>query len=117
MQEVSLDAVAPQLRESERRHRSLLLAALADARARKRAARAAGAAPAGPPPSPFVTLAGGTQQLVDALVEALRRMPHVGIRTQCLVEGLELEGARARVRFCGGEGMAPQATIPPTPPP
>ena len=113
--ELSLDAVVPQLRESERRHRSLLLAALADARARKRAAGVAGAAAAGPPPSPFVTLAGGTQQLVDALVEALRRMPHVGIRTQCLVEGLELEGSRARVRFCGGERMAPEATILATP--
>jgi protoporphyrinogen oxidase len=72
-------------------------------------------AAAGPPPSPFVTLAGGTQQLVDALVEALRAMPHVGIRTQCLVEGLELEGSRPRVRFCGGERMAPEATILATP--
>jgi len=113
--ELSLDAVVPQLRESERRHRSLLLAALADARARKRAAHAAGPAAGGPPPSPFVTLAGGTQQLVDALVEALRAMPHVGIRTQCLVEGLELEGSRARVRFCGGERMAPEAVILATP--
>jgi oxygen-dependent protoporphyrinogen oxidase len=113
--ELSLDAVVPQLRQSERRHRSLLLAALADARARKRAARAAGAATAGSPPSPFVTLAGGTEQLVDALVEALRAMPHVGIRTQCLVEGLELEGSRTRVRFCGGERMAPEAVILATP--
>ena len=39
--ELSLDAVVPQLRESERRHRSLLLAALSDARARKRAATGA----------------------------------------------------------------------------
>jgi oxygen-dependent protoporphyrinogen oxidase len=113
--ELSLDAVVPQLRESERRHRSLLLAALADARARTRAARAGGAASAGPPPSPFVTLAGGTQQLVEALVGALRAMPHVGIRTHCLVEGLELDGSRTRVRFCGGERMAPEATILATP--
>jgi oxygen-dependent protoporphyrinogen oxidase len=117
--ELSLDAVVPQLRESERRHRSLLLAALADARARRRAARAAGiaepGAPSASPPSPFVTLAGGTQQLVDGLVEALRAMPHVGIRTQCVLEGLEFDGSRVRVRFCGGERLAPEATILATP--
>jgi oxygen-dependent protoporphyrinogen oxidase len=117
--ELSLDAVVPQLRESERRHRSLLLAALADARARRRATRAAGTAepgaPSVSPPSPFVTLAGGTQQLVDALVEALRAMPHVGIRTQCVLEGLEFDGSRVRVRFCGGERLAPEATILATP--
>jgi oxygen-dependent protoporphyrinogen oxidase len=117
--ELSLDAVVPQLRESERRHRSLLLAALADARARRRAAHAAGiaepGAPSDAPPSPFVTLAGGTQQLVDALVEAIRAMPHVGIRTQCVLEGLEFDGSRVRVRFCGGERLAPEATILATP--
>ena len=121
--ELSLDAVVPQLRESERRHRSLLLAALADARARKRAEGTAGAARSGAgrgdgsPPSPFVSLAGGTQQLVGALVEALRAMPHVGIRTRCLVEGLEFDGSRVRVRFCGGERMAPEAVVLATPAP
>ncbi|MEW5990621.1 MAG: protoporphyrinogen oxidase [Chloroflexota bacterium] len=111
--ELSLDAVVPQLRESERRHRSLLLAALAEARARKEAA--ADGRHDGPSPSPFVTLAGGTQQLVDALAEALHGMPHVGIRTQCLLEDLEFDGSRVRVRFCGGERLAPEATILATP--
>ncbi|HEX9550996.1 MAG TPA: protoporphyrinogen oxidase [Candidatus Limnocylindrales bacterium] len=124
--ELSLDAVVPQLRESERRHRSLLLATIADVRARRAAARAAavaaGTGTAGtnkvaPQPSPFVTLAGGTQQLVDALVEALRAMPHVGIRTGCIAEALELEGSRVRVRFCGGERLAPEAAILATPAP
>ena len=113
--ELSLDAVVPQLRESERRHRSLLLAALADARARRHVAATAGSPASVAPPSPFVTLAGGTQQLVDALVDAIRAMPHVGIRTDCLLEGLEIEGSRVRVRFCGGERMAPEATILATP--
>jgi oxygen-dependent protoporphyrinogen oxidase len=115
--ELSLDAVVPQLRESERAHRSLLLAALADARARKRAAAARGSEGSGAAPSPFVTLAGGTQQLVDALVAAIRSMPHVGIRTECLLEGLEFDGPRVRVRFRGGERMAPEATILATPAP
>ena len=117
--ELSLDAVVPQLRESERRHRSLLLAALADARARRRDAHTAGTAepgaPSVSPPSPFVALAGGTQQLTDALVDALRAMPHVGIRTQCVLEGLEFDDSRVRVRFCGGERLAPEATILATP--
>ncbi|MCI0582639.1 MAG: protoporphyrinogen oxidase [Chloroflexi bacterium] len=113
--ELSLNAVVPQLRESERAHRSLLLATLADVRARKRTAATRGGAENGAAPSPFVTLAGGTQQLVDGLVEALRAMPHVGIRTNCLLEGLEFDGSRVRVRFCGGERMAPEAKILATP--
>jgi oxygen-dependent protoporphyrinogen oxidase len=114
--ELSLDAVVPQLRASERRHRSLLLAAFSDARARARAAAAArGSEPASPPPSPFVSLAGGTQQLVDALVEAVRAMPTVGIRTGTLVERLELDGQRVRVRFRGGEPFAPDAVVLATP--
>lgn len=111
--ELSLDAVVPQLRESERRHRSLLLASLADARSRARAGAATAASEA--PPPPFVTLAGGTQQLIDALVQALRAMPNVGIRTGTLIEGLEFDGARVRATFCGGERFAPEAVILATP--
>jgi oxygen-dependent protoporphyrinogen oxidase len=124
--ELSLDAVVPQLRESERRHRSLLLAALSDARARKRAAPGAnGGAPgadgardarsSATSPSPFVTLAGGTQQLVDALIQALETMPNVGIRTGTLLESLALDGPRVRARFRGGERLAPEAVILATP--
>ena len=47
--ELSLDAVVPQLRESERLHRSLLLASLSDARARARSSRAI--SDGGPPAS------------------------------------------------------------------
>ena len=68
--ELSLLAVVPQLRDAEREHRSLLLASLASGRARK-------GQPGG---SPFVTLAGGTGQLTDALAGD-RRTPDVTIRT------------------------------------
>lgn len=115
--ELSLDAVVPQLREAERLHRSLLLASLSDARARARSVRAAGGAPPGSAPSPFVTLAGGTQQLTDALIDAVRSMPNVGIRTRTAIEGLELDGGRVRVRLSGGERTAPEAVILATPAP
>ncbi len=69
--ELSLLAVVPQLREAEREHRSLLLASLASGRARK-------GQPGG---SPFVTLAGGTGQLTDALAESISAMTDVTVRT------------------------------------
>jgi oxygen-dependent protoporphyrinogen oxidase len=62
-----------------------------------------------------VTLTGGTQQLVDALIEALRAMPNVGIRTGTLLEGIALEGSRVRACFSGGERLAPEAVILATP--
>ena len=124
--DLSLDAVVPQLRESERKHRSLLLASLADARARRRAkseASARSGAGAGTPGAgsapqpPFVSLAGGTQQLVDALVAAVEAMPSVEIRTASRVEGLELVGAHPRVRLGGDEVLDPDAVILATPAP
>ncbi len=79
--ELSLDAVVPQLRTAEREHRSLLLAGLADGRAMRhamapRAAAADAARTAGHPPPPkplgvFVSLRDGMQTLVDALEGAL----------------------------------------------
>jgi protoporphyrinogen/coproporphyrinogen III oxidase len=73
--ELSLLAVVPQLRDAEREHRSLLLASLASGRARK-------GQPGG---SPFVTLAGGTGQLTDALAVAIAGQPEVTIRTGAAV--------------------------------
>jgi oxygen-dependent protoporphyrinogen oxidase len=81
--ELSLLAVVPQLRDAEREHRSLLLASLASGRARK-------GQPAG---SPFVTLAGGTSQLTDALVEAIARLPEVTVRTATPLRALARAGA------------------------
>ena len=74
--ELSLDAVVPQLRTAEREHRSLLFAGLADGRAMRRAAAAraraaaASASSSGPGPRPlgvFVSLRGGMDGLTDAI--------------------------------------------------
>jgi protoporphyrinogen/coproporphyrinogen III oxidase len=121
--DLSIDAVVPQLRESERRHRSLLLASLADARARRRARTAAAAAgnagnapgAASAPESPFVSLAGGTQELVDALVAAIRAIPAVEVRTGTSVESLDLEGQGIRIALGGGDRIRPEALILATP--
>ena len=68
LDELSLDAVLPSLRDNERSHRSLLLAAWAQGRG-ARAARTA--APAGAPASPFRSLSGGLGMLIERLVQRL----------------------------------------------
>jgi oxygen-dependent protoporphyrinogen oxidase len=75
--ELSLDAVVPQLRTAEREHRSLLLASLAQGRARARAAAAGTPAPKG---SPFLSLRGGMGSLIDALAARLAEDPNVRLR-------------------------------------
>ena len=89
--ELSLDAVVPQLRTAERDHRSLLLAGLADGR-RMRAAMAA--RPAGSKsPGVFVSMRGGMdvltsglgRSLVDAGVEVRAGL---GVRTITRAGGL-----------------------------
>lgn len=117
--ELSLLAVVPQLRDYERDHRSLLLASLAQgraARARARERAAAGAA-SGPRPSGsamgsmFVSLAGGLGSLVDALVEAIESAPGAEIRTRTAVAGLERDGARTAVRLADGTRLLPDAVV------
>jgi len=98
--ELSLLAVVPQLRDAELRHRSLLLASLASRRGRQ-----AGAG------SPFVTLAGGTGQLVDGLVAVLREAPDVDLRTGVAVARLEPRGLHTDVWLQSGEILQPAATI------
>jgi oxygen-dependent protoporphyrinogen oxidase len=61
--ELSLDAVLPSLRADEARHRSLMLASLANGRAARGSAHGAN--------SPFRTLAGGLGSLVEALADQL----------------------------------------------
>ncbi len=95
--ELSLDAVVPQLREAERDHRSLLLASLAQGRARRRSG-----APAG---SPFVSLAGGLGQLTDALVATLWDSPQVALRTGTSVVGLERSGGHLAAILAGAERL------------
>ncbi len=101
--ELSLDAVVPQLREAERDHRSLLLASLAQGRARKRSGAVAS--------SPFVTLAGGLGQLTDALGAALEASPSVNVRTGTEVAGLERQGAGFAIRLAGGERLHGDAVV------
>jgi len=65
--DLSLDAVLPSLRENEAQYRSLMLASLSQGRA----ARAQATGGRGPS-SPFRSLTGGLETLVTALVAALR---------------------------------------------
>jgi protoporphyrinogen oxidase len=101
--ELSLDAVVPQLREAVRDHRSLLLASLAQGRARKRTGVAPG--------SPFVTLAGGLGQLPEALGAALEASPSVTVRTGTKVAGLERQGPGFAIQLVGGERLAADAVV------
>ena len=116
---LSLDAVVPQLRESERVHRSLLLAILSDARARARATRsirAIGGTPPAPPP-PFLALAGGTQRLIDVLEDSVRALPSVKVRTDAHVISLEIKPTTTTIVLEGGERIRGEAVIIATPAP
>ena len=107
--ELSLDAVVPQLREAERRHRSLMLASLADGRTRRRSGRRPG--------SPFVALRGGIGQLTGALVGAVLAMPTVDVRLASRISSLAISGHRVRIGLEGGERMFGDAAIVATPAP
>ena len=63
--ELSLDAALPMLRDNEARYRSMILASLAQGRAARSGGVTRGVG------SPFLSLAGGLGTLVDRLVEAL----------------------------------------------
>ena len=74
---LSLRATYPSLHDDERRHGSLVRAALARRRASKAPSH---------PASPFASLAGGLSELVDALVDELR--PHAALHVGRRVEAL-----------------------------
>jgi oxygen-dependent protoporphyrinogen oxidase len=97
--ELSLDAVVPQLRVAEREHRSLLLAGLADGRAMRELAakRPPGARSLGV----FVSLRGGMETLVDAL-EASLAAAGADIRTSTQVRSLSRAGTAVAARFGDG---------------
>ena len=118
--ELSLFAVVPQLREYEREHRSLLFASLAQgraARARAAAAPGAGSAGTGRPGaatgsgSPFLSLAGGMGSLVDALADAVRAAPGAEIRLATRVVALERAGRGTAVTLSDGTRVVPRAVI------
>ena len=97
--ELSLDAVVPQLRAAERDHRSLLLAGLADGRAMRSviAKRPPGSKSLGV----FVSLRGGMGTLVDAL-EASLADAGADVRTSCAVRSLDRAGSLVAARFADG---------------
>lgn len=101
--DLSLDAVLPSLRESERTHRSLMLASLAAGRAARANAapqRGAGSGTRGPG-SPFRSLSGGLGSLPDRLVE---RLAAGGVRLlrRTVVESLAFDGTTTTARLTGG---------------
>ena len=123
--ELSLDAVVPQLRTAERDHRSLLLAGLADGRAMRRAAAAraaaAKAATAVPRATPkplgvFTSLRGGMDTLIDALADSLADAG-AGIRTGLAVDTLARAGAGVTATFADGTTGRYDAVILATPAP
>jgi len=97
--ELSLDAVVPQLRTAEREHRSLLLASLAQGRARARAVTAGSPTPKG---SPFLSLRGGMGSLIDALAAQLADDPKVRIRLGLGVADVRRSPGGLAVRLSDG---------------
>lgn len=97
--ELSLDAVVPQLRKAEAEHRSLLFAGLADGRAMR-------AAIAKRPPGTrslgaFVSLRGGMGALIDALTASLDELG-ADVRTGVEVRSLSRAGSGVAARFADG---------------
>jgi oxygen-dependent protoporphyrinogen oxidase len=97
--ELSLDAVVPQLRVAEREHRSLLFAGLADGRAMR--AMTARRPPGAKPLGVFVSLRGGMETLVDALAAGLASAG-ADVRTSCGVRALDRAGMGVAARFEDG---------------
>ncbi len=127
--ELSLDAVVPQLRTAERDHRSLLFAGLADGRAMRRAAaaratatrsaaearsaaaaRSAGTMPGPKPLGVFVSLRGGMDVLTDTLAASLDGAG-VDVRTGVAVRSLSRAGALVDARFGDGSGRRYDAVV------
>lgn len=97
--ELSLDAVVPQLRVAEREHRSLLLAGLDDGR--KMRAAAAKRPPGAKSLGVFVSLRDGMGSLVDTL-EASLAVAGADLRTSCAVRSLSRAGTGVVARFDDG---------------
>lgn len=100
--ELSLDAVLPVLRDHERSHRSLLLASWAQGRAR-RTARG--------PQSPFRSLRQGLGSLPDRLVEALTESGvTIEVDAAALAVTLDADGTTS-VALAGGRTLTADAVI------
>lgn len=109
--ELSLLAVMPQLREAERSHRSLLLAGLAAGRRLGGSTSATNPVPSRPT-SLFLSLTGGMSELVDALRTALEQAPGpVDVRTGTTVEVLETANGAHRARLSDGSALRAEAVV------
>ena len=107
--QLSLNATMPRFKEMERSKRSVIWAMWSEQRRRARS-REAGS---GARWSLFVTLAGGMQELVDALAE---RLAEGIIRLNCPVTGLNRNGEHSwSVTVAGKEVLEADAVILATP--
>lgn len=91
--DLSIDAVLPELRTHETDRRSLILASLAQGRSAPR--------PASPDSSPFRSMRAGMGSLVDGLVDGLRARD-ADLRTGTRVISLEVVGTGAVVTLADG---------------
>jgi oxygen-dependent protoporphyrinogen oxidase len=106
-EQLSLLATFPRLREVERRYGSLTRGMLAQRRQAKQAA------PSGPRRSAFMSLQGGTAELIDALVAALER---VELRTSTGASQVKrLDDGRFAVKTSAGDRIDADALILATP--
>jgi protoporphyrinogen/coproporphyrinogen III oxidase len=112
--DVSLDAIVPQLRIAERDHRSLLLAGLAEGR-RSRAVLASRPQTARPL-GLFVSLRGGMDRFVVAIASAAGEAG-AELRTGASVTALERSGSRVDVRFGVGASESFDSIVLATPAP
>jgi oxygen-dependent protoporphyrinogen oxidase len=117
--ELSLDAVLPQLRAAERDHRSLLLASLAQGRNRARAVAAgsaltgstAGARTTAGAGSPFLSLRDGMGSLIDRLAARLAQDSNVRIRLGLGVAEVWRSNGALAVRLTDGATVRADAVV------
>ena len=123
IEELSLDAITPTLRDAERRHRSLILAGLADGRRMRTQAaeRARSSAAVGEgerrPLGVFASLRGGVGQLVDALEQELESMGCVSIARGVRIASLRGAGSSYRALTADGREIRADGVIVTTPGP
>ncbi|MCY4583184.1 MAG: protoporphyrinogen oxidase [Chloroflexi bacterium] len=104
--DMSLDALFPMLGEWERRYGSL-------SRGMREARKAAQGSEH--PPSAFFSLAGGTRQLVEAMVQGLERTEIVSGSAAVAVDRVEDEEPRFAVTMDGGRSFKADAAVLATP--
>jgi oxygen-dependent protoporphyrinogen oxidase len=110
--ELSLDAVVPTLRDSERDHRSLILAGLSDGR--KMRARMKTTPRTGKSLGVFASLRGGLGTLIEALEGELA---DVQCQRGTSVEALESDGGSYRARLSDGRYLSFDGVVVTTPGP